>query len=150
MSILWSEYLYFYFFCHAHFFGWPQIFYIPLQTGCHKPNETSPLEPVYPVSTNGELFPWAQFQLPRSIHPLNYDLTLNPDLDNMTFTGCTVISMLVLHDTKRIVLHSANLNISKASFKVRLGGWCFVKEFRLLGFLQFVKIKFMPTQQWFI
>lgn len=86
--------------------------------GCHKPNETSPLEPVYPVSTNGELFPWAQYQLPRSIRPLTYDLTLNPDLVTMTFTGHTAINMLVLHETKVIVLHSSELNISKASFKV--------------------------------
>lgn len=86
--------------------------------GCHKPNETSPLEPVYPVSTNGELFPWAQYRLPRSIRPLTYDLTLNPDLVTMTFTGHTAINMLVLHETKVIVLHSSELNISKVSFKV--------------------------------
>ncbi|XP_011614185.2 leucyl-cystinyl aminopeptidase [Takifugu rubripes] len=86
--------------------------------GCPKPNETSPIEPVYPVSTNGELFPWAQYRLPHSIQPLSYNLTLNPDLVTMTFTGQTTISMLVLHDTKVIVLHSSDLNISKASFKL--------------------------------
>ena len=59
-------------------------------------------------------------RLPQSIHPLSYELTLNPDLTNMTFTGNTVISMLVYHNTNRIVLHSANLNITKATFKVRL------------------------------
>ncbi|XP_040897337.1 leucyl-cystinyl aminopeptidase [Toxotes jaculatrix] len=85
--------------------------------GCAKPNKTTPLETVYPLSTNGELFPWAQFRLPLSIHPLSYDLTLNPDLDHMTFTGRTVINMSVHHNTKRIVLHSANLNITKATFK---------------------------------
>lgn len=89
-----------------------------LQMGCPKPNETSPLEAVYPVSTNGELFPWAQYRLPHSIKPLSYNLTLNPDLVTMTFTGQTTISMLVLHDTNVIVLHSSDLNISKASFKV--------------------------------
>ncbi|KAM7391748.1 hypothetical protein PAMP_022410 [Pampus punctatissimus] len=88
------------------------------KTGCRKANKTTPLEPVYPVSTNGELFPWAQFRLPRSIRPLSYELTLNPDLDNMTFTGHTVINMLVFHNTKRIVLHAANLNITKATFKL--------------------------------
>uniref|UniRef100_A0A7N8WQT2 Leucyl/cystinyl aminopeptidase n=1 Tax=Mastacembelus armatus TaxID=205130 RepID=A0A7N8WQT2_9TELE len=87
------------------------------KTGCRKPNKTTPLEPVYPLSTNGELFPWAQLRLPHSIRPLSYDLTLNPDLDSMTFTGHTVIQMSVLHSTKIIVLHSANLNIIKATFK---------------------------------
>ncbi|XP_045891644.1 leucyl-cystinyl aminopeptidase [Micropterus dolomieu] len=88
------------------------------KTGCHKPNKTVPIEQVLPVSTNGELFPWAQLRLPYSIRPLNYDLTLNPDLDNMNFTGRTVITMSVLHNTKRIVLHSANLNITKATIKL--------------------------------
>lgn len=104
--------------CLYHIFTFPAIFVILIQMGCHKPNETSPLEPVYPVSTNGELFPWAQYRLPRSIRPLIYSLTLNPDLVTMTFTGHTAIDMLVLHETKVIVLHSSDLNISKASFKV--------------------------------
>ncbi|KAM3611336.1 uncharacterized protein V6R79_016809 [Siganus canaliculatus] len=88
------------------------------KAGCRKPNKTTPIEPIYPVSTNGELFPWAQLRLPHSVRPLDYDLTLNPDLDSMTFTGRTVINMIVLHNTKRIVLHSENLNISKATFKL--------------------------------
>ncbi|XP_070689317.1 leucyl-cystinyl aminopeptidase isoform X2 [Pempheris klunzingeri] len=88
------------------------------KTGCRKPNQTAPIEPVYPVSTNGELFPWAQLRLPQSIRPVGYDLTLNPDLENMTFTGRAVINMSVRHDTNRIVLHSANFNITKASFKL--------------------------------
>ena len=108
------------FFCLTHFFGCPQPSTL-LQMGC-KPNKTTPIEPVYPESTNGSLFPWAQLRLPQSVHPLSYDLTLNPDLDNMIFSGCTVIDMLVLHNTKRIVLHSANLNITKATFKVGFTG----------------------------
>ncbi|XP_071338885.1 leucyl-cystinyl aminopeptidase isoform X2 [Trachinotus anak] len=88
------------------------------KTGCRKPNKTTPVETVYPVSTNGELFPWAQLRLPRSIRPLSYNLTLVPDLDNMTFTGRSVIYMSVLHNTNRIVLHGANLNITKATFKL--------------------------------
>ncbi|XP_047448028.1 leucyl-cystinyl aminopeptidase [Mugil cephalus] len=88
------------------------------RAGCRKPNKTAPIEPVYPISTNGELFPWALLRLPRSIRPLSYDITLNPDLGSMTFTGRTVINMSVFHSTKRIVLHGANLNITKATFKL--------------------------------
>ncbi|TMS04005.1 Leucyl-cystinyl aminopeptidase [Larimichthys crocea] len=90
-------------------------------TGCRKPNKTTPFEPVYPVSTNGELFPWAQYRLPQSLHPLSYNVTLSPNLDSMTFTGCTVITMIVQHNTKRIVLHSAGHNITKATFKLGEG-----------------------------
>uniref|UniRef100_A0A667YBT8 Aminopeptidase n=1 Tax=Myripristis murdjan TaxID=586833 RepID=A0A667YBT8_9TELE len=79
---------------------------------------TTPIDPAYPNSTNGELFPWTELRLPASIRPLHYDLTLNPDLKTMTFTGHTVISMSVQHNTKRIVLHSAELNITKATFQL--------------------------------
>lgn len=88
------------------------------KTGCPKQNKTTPLEPVYPISTNGEVFPWAQLRLPQSVRPLGYDLTLNPDLDTMTFTGHSVITMFVRHSTKHIVLHSLTLNITKATFKL--------------------------------
>uniref|UniRef100_A0A7N6BX71 Aminopeptidase n=1 Tax=Anabas testudineus TaxID=64144 RepID=A0A7N6BX71_ANATE len=88
------------------------------KAGCRKTDNNTPLEPVYPLSTNGEMFPWAQYQLPHSIRPLSYDLTLNPDLNSMTFTGRTVINMSVLHNTKRIVLHGTDLNITKATFKL--------------------------------
>ncbi|KAM9858308.1 leucyl-cystinyl aminopeptidase [Aulostomus maculatus] len=86
--------------------------------GCRKPNKTLPFEQVYPLSSNGEVFPWAQFRLPQSIRPLSYNLTLTPDFSSMTFTGHTVINMFVLHNTKRIVLHSDNLSITKATFKL--------------------------------
>lgn len=88
------------------------------KTGCPKQNKTSPSEPVYPISTNGEVFPWAQMRLPQSVRPLGYNLTLNPNLDSMTFTGRTVITMFVRHSTKHIILHSVNLNITKATFKL--------------------------------
>lgn len=88
------------------------------KTGCPKQNKTTPSEPVYPIASNGDVFPWAQRRLPQSICPLGYNLTLNPDLNSMTFTGHTVITMFVRHNTKHIVLHSINLNISKATFQL--------------------------------
>uniref|UniRef100_A0A8K9V971 Aminopeptidase n=1 Tax=Oncorhynchus mykiss TaxID=8022 RepID=A0A8K9V971_ONCMY len=81
-------------------------------------NSSTPMEPSYPNSTNGELFPWNELRLPASVRPVNYDLSLTPNLTSMTFTGRTVINMTILHDTKRIVLHSSELNITKATFQV--------------------------------
>ncbi|XP_029959852.1 leucyl-cystinyl aminopeptidase isoform X2 [Salarias fasciatus] len=88
------------------------------KTGCPKANSSTPIEPVYPTSSTGDVFPWARYRLPQSVHPVSYDLTLNPDLDDMTFTGRAVITMSVFHNTDRIVLHAANLNITKATFKL--------------------------------
>ncbi|CAL8347790.1 unnamed protein product [Lota lota] len=86
--------------------------------GCRQENSTAPMEPVYPNSTTGEPFPWAELRLPASVRPVHYDLTVHPDLDAMTFTGRTVITMAVLHSTKRIVLHAADLDIINATFQL--------------------------------
>lgn len=91
------------------------------KAGCPKQNKTTPSEPVYPIASNGEVFPWAQRRLPQSIRPLSYSLTLNPDLNSMTFNGHIVITMFVRHNTKHIVLHSSSLNISKATLKLSDG-----------------------------
>ncbi|XP_034073083.1 leucyl-cystinyl aminopeptidase [Gymnodraco acuticeps] len=91
------------------------------KTGCRKANQTTPLVPVNPTSSSGEPFPWNSYRLPQSVHPLSYEVTLNPNLEDMTFTGYTVINMSVQHNTKRIVLHSAKLNITGATFKLGEG-----------------------------
>uniref|UniRef100_A0A674D6A9 Aminopeptidase n=1 Tax=Salmo trutta TaxID=8032 RepID=A0A674D6A9_SALTR len=87
------------------------------KAGCGKANSSTPMEPSYPNSTNGELFPWNELRLPASVRPVNYDLSLTPNLTSMTFTGRTVINMTILHDTKHIVLHSSELIITKATFQ---------------------------------
>nr|XP_046206930.1 leucyl-cystinyl aminopeptidase-like isoform X2 [Oncorhynchus gorbuscha]XP_046206931.1 leucyl-cystinyl aminopeptidase-like isoform X2 [Oncorhynchus gorbuscha] len=91
------------------------------KAGCGKDNSSTPMDPSYPNSTNGELFPWNELRLPASVRPVNYDLSLTPNLTSMTFTGRTVINMTILHDTKRIVLHSSELIITKATFQVGEG-----------------------------
>ncbi|KAJ3603665.1 hypothetical protein NHX12_028409 [Muraenolepis orangiensis] len=101
------------------------LYFVPgctfTKKGCHEENSTTPMEPVYPASTSGEPFPWAELRLPASVRPIHYDLTVNPDLDSMTFTGRTVITMSVLHNTKRIVLHAIQLSITKATFQLADG-----------------------------
>uniref|UniRef100_A0A4W5MUI9 Leucyl/cystinyl aminopeptidase n=1 Tax=Hucho hucho TaxID=62062 RepID=A0A4W5MUI9_9TELE len=88
------------------------------KAGCGKANSSTPMEPSYPNSTNGELFPWNELRLPASVRPVNYDLSLTPNLTSMTFTGRAVINMTIQHDTKRIVLHSSDIVITKATFQV--------------------------------
>ncbi|OXB83645.1 UNVERIFIED_CONTAM: hypothetical protein H355_015293 [Colinus virginianus] len=81
--------------------------------GCHKKNRT--MELIYPLATNGKLFPWAKIRLPSDVVPLHYDLDLQPNLTTLKFTGSVKIVVNVTQVTKKIVLHSSGLNITKTT-----------------------------------
>uniref|UniRef100_A0A673LRT7 Aminopeptidase n=1 Tax=Sinocyclocheilus rhinocerous TaxID=307959 RepID=A0A673LRT7_9TELE len=94
------------------------IYFLPgctfTRKGCQKTNST--MDSIYPTSTSGELFPWTELRLPPSVHPVHYNISLHPNLALMTFQGCVSILVQVLHETKNIVLHSSDMNISKVTF----------------------------------
>ncbi|XP_073717169.1 leucyl-cystinyl aminopeptidase isoform X2 [Misgurnus anguillicaudatus] len=94
------------------------IYFLPgctfTRSGCKKANST--MEKIYPISTSGELFPWTELRLPASVHPVHYNISLHPNLTSMTFQGDVSISVEVLQETKKIVLHSSNMSITKATF----------------------------------
>lgn len=73
------------------------------------------MELIYPLATNGKLFPWAKIRLPSDVVPLHYDLDLQPNLTTLKFTGSVKIVVNVTQVTKKIVLHSSGLNITKAT-----------------------------------
>ncbi|RWS26100.1 puromycin-sensitive aminopeptidase-like isoform X2 [Leptotrombidium deliense] len=56
------------------------------------------------------------FQLPRSVIPEHYDLTLRPDLNSRTFTGSENILVTLIKESSEITLHSRELNILSAVF----------------------------------
>ena len=51
------------------------------------------------------------FHLPRNAIPSRYDLTLQPDLEQATFTGSVIISLAVVEPTDAIWLNAADLEI---------------------------------------
>lgn len=96
------------------------IYFLPKCTfskeGCHKHNPDPDV--IYPVSQNGELFPWTELRLPASsVRPVEYEILLHPNLTTMTFTGSVNITLVALQDTKKVVLHSSDLQIQNATFQ---------------------------------
>lgn len=67
-----------------------------------------------PISSSGEPFPWNKMRLPDTISPLHYNLLIHPNLTSLDFTGSVQIQIEVLQDTKTVILHSKNLQISSA------------------------------------
>jgi len=58
-------------------------------------------------------------KLSKDILAVKYDITLQPDLENFTFSGFEVINLKILKDTKTITLHSKELNIKTAEIKIK-------------------------------
>ncbi|KAL4609489.1 endoplasmic reticulum aminopeptidase 1-like isoform X1 [Arapaima gigas] len=70
------------------------------------------------LATNGQPFPWAKMRLPEAVRPVHYDLLIHPNLTFLNFSGTVQIQLEILQDTKSIILHSKNLQISKAALLV--------------------------------
>ncbi|KAJ8405602.1 hypothetical protein AAFF_G00315820 [Aldrovandia affinis] len=92
------------------------IYFLPRCTftkeGCHKVNTT--MELIYPISTSGELFPWTKLRLPGNVRPVHYDLLIYPNLTSMTFEGKVSITVEIVDDTSKVVLHASDMKITKA------------------------------------
>ncbi len=53
-------------------------------------------------------------RLSKNIVPIEYDIQLQPDLDNFTFEGVETITLSILKPTKTLTLHSKELQIETA------------------------------------
>uniref|UniRef100_A0A8C5M1M5 Leucyl and cystinyl aminopeptidase n=1 Tax=Leptobrachium leishanense TaxID=445787 RepID=A0A8C5M1M5_9ANUR len=90
-----------------------------------------PIKVVYPIATNGKVFPWARSRLPHFVQPIQYNIMLHPNLSTTTFTGMVDIKLNIIESTKNIILHSSGLQITKAS--VALAG----KPLKNVEFLEY-------------
>lgn len=66
-----------------------------------------------PIATNGQLFPWTSMRLPKTVFPVHYDLSIHPNLTTLDFSGVVRIQLDVREDTRTVVLHAKQMEVSK-------------------------------------
>lgn len=66
-----------------------------------------------PTATNGQPFPWTSMRLPKTVFPVHYDLSIHPNLTTLDFSGVVRILLDVREDTRTLVLHAKQMQISK-------------------------------------
>ncbi|XP_068460790.1 endoplasmic reticulum aminopeptidase 1b isoform X2 [Clinocottus analis] len=64
------------------------------------------------LATNGQLFPWDSMRLPKTVSPIHYDLNIRPNLTSLDFTGVVRIQLDVHEDTRVVVLHAKQMEIT--------------------------------------
>lgn len=57
-------------------------------------------------------------RLPASVLPMNYKLTLQPNLTEFTFTGEEVIDVEVKQETDKVIINCLDINVTSASFSL--------------------------------
>ncbi|KAM6148825.1 endoplasmic reticulum aminopeptidase 1 isoform 2-T2 [Erethizon dorsatum] len=82
---------------------------------CQNSDSTSP------KASNGSPFPWNKMRLPEYVIPAHYDLMIHANLSTLTFWGTTEIEVTASQPTSAIILHSYNLQISKATLRKGAG-----------------------------
>ncbi|KAL1783790.1 endoplasmic reticulum aminopeptidase 1 [Sigmodon hispidus] len=73
-----------------------------------------------PKTSHGAPFPWNNMRLPEHIIPIHYDLMIHANLSTLTFWGTTEVEITASQPTSTIIMHSHQLQISKAT--LRRGG----------------------------
>jgi puromycin-sensitive aminopeptidase len=90
-----------------------------------------------------------EFRLSRQVLPSKYQISIKPDLESATFQGEEVISLKILKPTKKIILHSRELEIVSAEYesagKVVWAGKVSYKKDLELAILEFKKLLTVET-----
>ena len=71
-----------------------------------------------PTSTDAPPAPDEAYRLPRSVEPVTYRLTLEPDLESATFRGSVEIDLVLHEPQESIVLNAAELDIDSAGLQL--------------------------------
>ena len=55
------------------------------------------------------------YRLPTNVNPVNYEISLSPDLENFTFHGEESILVTITEETRSISLNSVDISITQAT-----------------------------------
>lgn len=83
---------------------------LSLSFGAQLPNQAAVKDA--PIATNGQPFPWTSMRLPKTVFPVHYDLSIHPNLTTLDFSGVVRIQLDVREDTRTIVLHAKQMQVS--------------------------------------
>ncbi|XP_058512247.1 endoplasmic reticulum aminopeptidase 1 isoform X2 [Ochotona princeps] len=78
-------------------------------------------EATSPTTRHGTPFPWDKMRLPKHVIPVHYDLMIHVNLTTLTFWGITEIEVTASQPTSTIILHSHQLQVTKAVLRKRAG-----------------------------
>ncbi|XP_055459979.1 endoplasmic reticulum aminopeptidase 1 isoform X1 [Psammomys obesus] len=76
---------------------------------------------VSPKASNGAPFPWNNMRLPEYITPIHYDLMIHANLSTLTFLGTAEVEITASQPASTIIMHSHQLQISKATLRKGVG-----------------------------
>lgn len=89
----------------------------------------APIAPADPFSLP-KTYPYVR--LPRSVHPVHYDITIRPDFANFTFAGKVGVTVRCMEVTHNVTLHVNNVTVSGVTLGGREVGWEEDKEKQFL------------------
>ncbi|XP_010620154.1 endoplasmic reticulum aminopeptidase 1 isoform X2 [Fukomys damarensis] len=107
---------------------------------CHSSDTTSP------KASDGSPFPWNKMRLPEYVIPVHYNLMIHANLSTLTFWGTTEIEVTASQPTSAIILHSHNLQISKATLRKGAGQGPAEEPLRVLEYLPHEQVALLALE----
>ncbi|MEJ1275496.1 hypothetical protein NN561_006393 [Cricetulus griseus] len=95
----------------------PNVTFIEIEQTVSSPSWCQSSDTAFPKASNGAPFPWNNVRLPEHIIPIHYDLMIHANLSTLTFWGTTEVEITVNQPTSTIIMHSHQLQISKATLR---------------------------------
>uniref|UniRef100_A0A8C2YMT5 Aminopeptidase n=2 Tax=Chinchilla lanigera TaxID=34839 RepID=A0A8C2YMT5_CHILA len=99
-----------------------------------------------PEASDGSPFPWNKMRLPEYVVPVHYDLMIHANLSTLTFRGTTEIEVTASQPTSAIVLHSHNLQISKATLRRGAGQQPAEESLRVLEYPPYEQVALLALE----